>query len=351
MAKKVISALVIFAMLFAVVSMSVSASAVYEDGVLYGDVNGDKKVDTNDAKAVLKVVAGMETIDDVAAFERADINCDGEITLFDARQILRGASGTLHLQPSGAFNGFECQDGINLTEETVVAMFNTYLNRIKTEENGYAVSFIKTEDDQLTGFEMGEVEFIGINFGSASSAVASLIQDIIVSEDDELVTTNINNGSQNYSLMSIEGSPYVSKLSVGDLHGVKASYNKESGELTLKVALADTEIEGVTQSAYSKVLNTEIMLDETNSTLVKLLDSDAVDAEMLREFRNCVLTLVLDGANGDVISYKIEYESEMYISDATVKTNSFSGLAKAKDVRFSKTHSIEYTDFQWETAQ
>ena len=347
MKKRIVILLTVTAMLLTVLSAGFSGFAVYEEGIIYGDIDGDKVVSTADARLALQVAAGLKSIADEDVFNRADINFDGAITIFDARQILRCATGLVSLQPTGSFSGFD-GGGIFKTEEDVVIVFNYALNRIKTEDNGYAASLVKTESDQLTAFSIEEIELVGINFGTGADAVAKMVKDIIVSDDEQNTVTAIAQGSQNYTLMSIEGSPYVSKLTAGDLYGVKASLDNEKGYITISVALPDTEIEAVTQSSYSKAFNTEMMLEESDSIIVKLLGSNSVDSAMRREYKNCVLTVVIDTANLDVVSYDASYESHVYIAEASMKTGVFtSSLAKMKNVTFAKTHSIKYEDFQW----
>lgn len=347
MKNRLIVLLTVTAILLTIFSVGFSGFAVYEENIIYGDIDGDGSVGTTDARLALQAAAGIKSIADEKAFSRADINCDGAITIYDARQILRCAAGLVLLQPSGSFSGFD-GGGIFNSEEDVITVFNYALNRIKTENNGFAAASVKTESDELTEFAIEEIELVGINFGTGADAVAGMVKDIIVSDDDENTVTAIAQGSQNYTLMSIEGSPYVSKLTVGDLYGVKASMDNGTGYITISVALPDTEIEAVTQSSYSKVFNTEIMLEESDSIIVKLLGSNSVDSAMLREYKNCVLTVVMDAANLDVVSYTATYESQVYIAEATMKTGVFtSSLAKMKNVTFAKTHSIKYENFQW----
>ena len=58
-----------------------------------GDVNGDSRVTSADARLVLRVSVQLETLSDDAALAAADYNGDGHITSADARLILRAAVG------------------------------------------------------------------------------------------------------------------------------------------------------------------------------------------------------------------------------------------------------------------
>ena len=60
---------------------------------ILGDVNGDSRVTSADARLVLRVSVQLETLSDDAALAAADYNGDGRITSADARLILRAAVG------------------------------------------------------------------------------------------------------------------------------------------------------------------------------------------------------------------------------------------------------------------
>ena len=61
-----------------------------DDG-LPGDVNGDSRVNTSDARLVLRAAAGLEKLTDAQRIF-ADVNGDGRVNSKDARTILRVAS-------------------------------------------------------------------------------------------------------------------------------------------------------------------------------------------------------------------------------------------------------------------
>jgi len=335
-------------------SFSFSANASYTDDTIYGDVNGDGVVDTADARAALQMAAGVVDLESEEQLKRTDINFDGYVTIFDARQILRGAAGLASLQPSGAFNGFD-GGGVFGNEESLVAYFNAYLNKIKfvdeSGENKYiAATITKTESDNLTDFNIKEVELPALGFGTSAEGVAQMVKDNLTEDDKENVTTTIPYGSTDFSLVSVENEDYVSKLSVYDVFGSKATYDVELGEITIEIALPDTEIEMATQSAYAKVLNTSDMIAEQNTTLMKLMKGSSGDSAMLRQFKNCVLTIVVDVATSNVMSYTVSYQSKVYVAQTNVGIgNTLS--AKLKGIDFEKDHLVKYEDFQWPPAQ
>ena len=348
MFKRFITVLTVVSLLFSVMSLGFVSNAAYTEEILYGDVNGDGVVDTKDARSALELASGLALLEDEAQLTRSDVNFDGYITIFDARQILRGAAGLATLQPSGAFSGFD-GGGIFSDEDSLVAFFNGYLNKIKvveSEEKQYiAATITKTESDNLTSLNIKEVELPV--FGNASAeGIASMVEESLTEDDKENESIVIPFGSDDFSLVSVEGENYVSKLSVYDVFGSRASYDVELGQMTIEIALPDTEIEMANQSAYASVLNTADMITEQNTTLMKLMKASSGESAMLREFKNCVLRIVVDVATNNVLSYTVSYQSKVYVAQTDFGIGSLSA-AKLKGIEFEKDHLIRYEDFQW----
>lgn len=348
MFKRFITVLTVVSLLFSVMSLGFVSNAAYTEEILYGDVNGDGVVDTKDARSALELASGLALLEDEAQLTRSDVNFDGYITIFDARQILRGAAGLATLQPSGAFSGFD-GGGIFSDEDSLVAFFNGYLNKIKvveSEEKQYiAATITKTESDNLTSLNIKEVELPV--FGNASAeGIASMVEESLTEDDKENESIVIPFGSDDFSLVSVEGENYVSKLSVYDVFGSRASYDIELGQMTIEIALPDTEIEMANQSAYASVLNTADMITEQNTTLMKLMKASSGESAMLREFKNCVLKIVVDVATNNVLSYTVSYQSKVYVAQTNFGIGSLSA-AKLKGIEFEKDHLIRYEDFQW----
>ena len=349
MFKRFITVLTVVALLCSVMSLGFTATAFYQEDIIYGDVDGSGAVDTEDARLALQMASGIIALEDDAQLSRSDVNSDGFITIFDARQILRGAAGLASLQPSGAFTGFDGGDVFG-NEASLVAYFNTLLNQIKvteSEERQYiAATITKTESDNLTSFNIKEVE-LPVLGNTSAEAIADMVEENLTEDDKENESIIIPFGSDDFSLVSVEGESYVSNLSASDVFGSKASYNAELGELTIEIALPDTEVEMSTQSAYSKVLNTSEMIAEQDTTLMKLMKaSSGGETAMLREFKNCVLKVVVDVATGNVLSYIVSYQSKVYVAQTNFGIGSLS-MAKLKGIEFEKDHLIKYEDFQW----
>ena len=355
MFKRFITIITVAALLCSVMSLGFGAYASDTAKIIYGDVDGNGKVDTQDARKALRLASGVELLENAEQFERTDVNFDGYVTVFDARQILRGTIGLVALQPSGAFDGFD-GGGLFANEEQVVAVFNSALNKIKvtTDENRYiAASMLKTEVNKLTDLNIKSATLLGEEVSIES--IADFIKKELTSEDPETEPVIIERGNTDFSLIPVEDADYVSKLSGSEVFGTKVSYyfdeiDRYSGELTIDIAIPDADVEAIEQSAYSKVLNVENMVAAQESTLMKLVQSSAGETAMRREFKNGVLSLCVELfvdietsslVIGDVISYSTKYDSQVYVAESNVK------LTKLKDITYTKEYSVEYTNFQW----
>ena len=64
----------------------------YKTPNVAGDVNGDGKVTTADAREALRAAVGLENLTD-AQKKKADADGDGKVSTSDARELLRKATG------------------------------------------------------------------------------------------------------------------------------------------------------------------------------------------------------------------------------------------------------------------
>ena len=350
MIKKIISIITVVVMLFTIMATSFSASAIFESDILYGDIDGNGAVDTGDARLALMAAAGLKNITDEDAFNRADVNNDGAVSVFDARQILRGVSGLVSLQPSGAeefekingrFQGYQ-DETINVNSpEAAIAVFNTILNKVKTEHPG----FTRSEAADVINFNIKEVTLVGINFGNSAESVAQLIKDMIITETEPEEAQTIIKGTNTYNAMSVEGEDYVSKLSADDIYGAIVSYDG-AGLMTIKVALPDSEIENISQTAYADIFNTTLIKEDSESVLESVFAANTMEDAKRKDVKNAVATLVFDTETGNVVSYSTTYETDMYLVNSTMGISSILS-AELRGVQYGTRVTVTYDNFQW----
>ena len=77
---------------------------------LRGDVNGDGEVNIADVNAVIGVILGTRTDEDIIS--RADVNSDGEVNIADVNEIIRIILGN----SSGAKMNVNCDDALHLDD-------------------------------------------------------------------------------------------------------------------------------------------------------------------------------------------------------------------------------------------
>lgn len=355
MIKRILCLLTVAVMVFAL--FSVSASALVDTTILYGDFDGDKDVDTDDASAVLKAAAGLSSIKDAAAKKRCDVNGDGEITVFDARQILRSCANLSYLQPTGVFSGFEDTTknagGINLfaSPDVAISFFNNGLNAVKYNMPG----FTRSETADVLNFNIENATLSGIVMGESASSVAAMIESMIVKESEpEAVQVSLK-GDNCDNAMSVETESYVSKLSADEVLGIKCSNGVTDDEAQLKtivieVALADTELDNVSQTAVGDVLNATILQENTNTVIANVFGTNAGGDATRKTIKNCVLKaefIVISDSEYELYRYTTSYETETYILNSTVGLKGGILSADLNGVEYDTAISVIYSDFQW----
>ncbi len=334
MTKKLLAVLIVLSVVLSMFSLSFSASALVDTSIKYGDIDGDDDVDLDDCLIALNAAAGLKKITDEGEIQRGDINGDGEITIFDARQILRCASSLVGLQPSGAFVGFNEEENYYATPEALVYEFNEVVNRIKSEERP---GFDRTTGAAISKLNIDKVGSLG---NAASGIIKTIEQNLIDANEPEEAKTFVK-GEDWRNAVSVEEKTYVSRLTADEILGAKSSYNVETGEVTIQIAIPDCEIDNSAQTAYGDVFNTQILQEKADSVLGSVFGASAPEEATRRQFKNAVLTLVFDYASKTVISYTTEYETEMYISEGSFIITKLYGIDYATKV------FTTYDNFQW----
>lgn len=349
--KRIIGILLTVTILLSVCSLGLTSNAVYVDERIYGDINNDGLVSTEDALMALQITAGLLDVDG-DAYIRGDIDEDGFVTLYDARQILRAASKLTSVQPSGAFSGFE-QSNTSFTEEKAIELFNSLVNNLKTVDTegepyiNATVTKLETEkfNDSDSAFKIG---YVDTAIGSANTAALTAQIKNALSEDDKIADpSTVPYGETNLDLIEIAGSGEVSNLTVDDVFGLRI-FVDENNLLVIKIALKDTEIDKVWDSAYSKVYNVQKMYDESTGTLFKVIGSSTDEELINRVFKNGVLTVKYDLTSSKLCYYSLEYTAYAKITEFV-----FGNIIKTtfRDVEYEKDYKVEYTDIIWPKTQ
>lgn len=89
--KKIIAAVMVWALCLFPMTAFAAEGIPAETQIMMGDVNGDKKVSADDARAILRMSAKLDSADGFSLLS-TDANADGELTAADARLVLRVAA-------------------------------------------------------------------------------------------------------------------------------------------------------------------------------------------------------------------------------------------------------------------
>ncbi len=348
MIKRLLSLTLSIAMIFTLCAVGTPANALVDTSVFYGDIDGDGQITTKDAQLALRVAAGLEVVEDAELFKCGDVNSDGSITVYDARQILRSCVTDLSLQPTGAFHGFEGYTGSGMsitTEAQAIAVFNTILNKVKTDKPG----FMRSEDVAVKLFDFEDMSFVGYNFENATAdAVSETIKGYLVSESKPELAQTIIKGQNCDNAMSAETETYVSKLSANDVYGIRTSAvaTEDGTTLTISIALADCELENIGQTAFDDVFNPAMIQENTESVIEKIFGSSTSDTERSKEIINAVLTVEIDTETAQVISYTTTYQCRIFLKTATAGLSNILS-AKFTDLEYITEITVVYDNFSW----
>ncbi len=340
--KKILSIVVCVAIIMSLFAVNFSASALVNTKTLYGDANGDKVVDTSDAKIALKAAAGLGSLADSSAKKRCDINGDGAVTLYDARQILRSCADIVELQPKGNFTGFD-GGGVFATESEAIKYFNTNLNKVKSSMAG----FTRTDKAEVKTFDIEDVSFIGVTLGNTAASLVQSIEDSLKEETEpEEIFISIKDENCD-NAMSVETETYVSNLKSSGVLGIKCVKKPTEGTITIKIALPNCDVENISHTAVGDVLNARLVQEKSQNALTSVFGKVDGEDAIRNRVENCVLTAVFDTKTGKVVSYTTKYETELYIPSSTIGVTGGNLTAQLKGIQYTTAYTVTYTDFEW----
>ena len=344
MIKRILSVLLVAALIFSISATSFTASALVDTTIIYGDCDANGKVDLLDAKAVLRAAALLESIKDEAARMRCDINRDGEITIYDARQILRSYANLSDIQPTGAFEGFNGE--VFGAAEDAVNYFNTGLNKIKIDLPGFS----RNEEVAVKNLDIQKVYMGETDFGESATSVTAMIKEMLVTESEPEHKMDSIKGDNCDNAMSVETESYVSRLNPDEVLGVQCrlfTVENEGEFLEIKIALPDCELDNVSQTAIGDVLSAQILQENMDTVVGNVFGGSTGGDGVKKSIKNCVLTAVFDTSDGSVKSYTTAYTTETYIAQSYLGLKGGLLSVDVRDVYYETEIAVTYDNFQW----
>ena len=331
--KKIISALLVTAMMLSMACVSVSAVDIEtlttgEKALLImqrADVNGDAKYSTDDVSIILKAAAGIIEIENE---EYYDLDLDGYVSVKDAQLMLEVVTGV----------------GKLVTDEEALESFNTLLNGVKTKKPGFTrtttnvIPTMKvTTSTGVSGFDVDNMEFSAyvnkmvtlmnsfpyntILDDKTKAELEDMKQAAVDLYKPQIETKTIAAASNShYTYFPVNNLGWSSKLTMSDIKSI--TYTVSDGCVIYTINMnninygkgeyptGSTGFSDRQKLPYGKVFNLPALQEETsNGRPVTVLNS--------LKLQNGKIVLKADLLTGNVISVDYSYT---YISSVTNNT-------------------------------
>ena len=300
---------------------SVSASALNTTDIKNSyDYNSDGKINLYDARAILKVCAGIEAPIEGKIY---DLDGDGYVTFYDAKSVLSVATG------------ISAEIDVAASQEYLLSLFNQELNRVKEVKPGFKRVTTQTTESAL--FTM----YVSTIFGQTEFASIELSELAASSEDEEMIamseevykpkTTqrNINKNSNNHknNFLINTGTEESSLLTVNDISSI--SCYEEDGYIYRTVTLGEQKY---TKEQYPADLNERMKtVSYAKIFTVPQLTSSKTTLNSVT-FKEGKITIKVDKYTGVPVDVRTEYrcvadldwvldESDSNISSGNITIN------------------------------
>ena len=327
--KKIISALLVTAMMLSMACVSVSAVDIEtlttgEKALLImqrADVNGDAKYSTDDVSIILKAAAGIIEIENE---EYYDLDLDGYVSVKDAQLMLEVVTGV----------------GKLVTDEEALESFNEILNGVKTKKPGFqktSTLICPTIKITASGYpalmsganatnmeyrdyidKLANLKVLGTAVFSPEDAaeLKKSAEDVYKPQVDSKTVAASSNS--HYTYFPVNNLGWSSKLTISDIKSI--TYTVSGGYIVYTVKMGDytygkgqypTGSAGFKERQnlpYGKIFNIPA-LDEDQST-----DTESVVANSV-QLKNGTIVLKADLATGSVVSVDYSYS---YVTDVTI---------------------------------
>ena len=299
----------------------IPSNAETVNGLMYGDTNGDMKVNSIDALSILGYSVGKVTLTENQLI-CADVNGDGNVNSVDALDVLRYSVGLIDC--------FSVEKK-EIDRDTAVSIFNNAVNRVMTVKPSYThkENVINTVDD---------VELSGAALIILSSAKIKELEENIKSE---------NSIDRSYYKIVKQNSNDSAERMIGSLKKVKSDQikslscvKKSDGNYLMSISFGDAKNPGAESPAVCV-----FDLDSYSEAKKKLEESDNVEGttskvdELNFSYKNCVLNCVIDGNTTDFLS--IDWSADI-VSESKVTTMGISVFMKTSGKRSAVFSNFGY---------
>lgn len=212
---------------------------------------------------------------------------------------------------------------LQYSKEELLTYFNTCVNKIKTAKPA------------LTRDKNTAVSDIQLSNSMANSLVG-FVKGILFSDDVD--TQSVQKGQSCDNLVSREGKPYVSDLSMTDIKDITAVQEGSGYKVTVTMPdVHNTAADG----PYSKIFQF-LTTDDVQNVYAPKVGATVAKENIQMQYSGCTATATID-ANGNVTAYETDVIGKMTLKDATIKK----GVTIKTDMTVTLTTVTKYRDFIW----
>ncbi len=327
--KKILSIVLVAAMMFSVVAVSVSAVDV--DTLTAGerallimqraDVNGDKAYSTEDVSVILKAAAGIIEIENE---EYYDLDLDGYVSVKDAQLMLEVVAGV----------------GSLVSEEETLEAFNTLINGIKSKKPGFERNMtlvcpsikVTTTGAPISALNMTNAEY-STYVNTFIKTMNSFPYNTILTEEmkaelevmkqtavdaykPQTETKTVAAASNShYTYFPVNNLGWSSKLTIADIKSI--TYSVEGGCMVYTITMNDYSYIGDQYPTGTKGFSDRQKLPYGKIFNIPALQEDSSTTVNSVKLQKGKIVLKADLVTGAVVSVDYSYT---YISDITSVT-------------------------------
>lgn len=285
--KKIIS--VILAVVLAMSMFGVTAFAE----TLKGDVNNDNNISAIDARMILRVVAELDTIEDITLY---DVNTDGYVTAIDARIVLQIVAGLME-QP-------DTEDKPLSTKQEQLDYFVASFNGVKTNASSATLKYNKVYNYNNYVYVHPVLE--GMYNMTLEPGAPSMKEELTAEFSDELKVVNETYVGEKIATAfpPVTG---TCNLKMSDVSNITFT---ESGEYYL--------VEMTVKGKYNPARN------ESVGNVATIVTKQDFEAEMSPEdlekmstdcdYKDATVKAKIEKSTGNMVEYSVDYPMIMIMS-------------------------------------
>ncbi len=295
--KKVISVI-----LAVVLACSMLGATAFAEG-LRGDVTGDGEITAIDAREILRVVAGKETVEDITL---CDVDGNGSVTAVDARIVLQFVAGLIEL-PNVEDNPLD-------TKEEQLAYFINSFNGVKENASAATIEYNKVYNYDNYVYIHPVLE--GMYNMTLEPGAPSMKEELTAGLSDELIEVNKTYTGDEIA-SSFPPAAGTCNLKMSDVSNISFT---ESGEYYI----VEMTVKGkMNPSRYESIGNVATIVTKQDFE-AEMSPEDLEKMSTDCNYQNAVVKAKIEKATGNMVEYSVDYPMIMIMN--------ITGIGKAVEI-------------------